>query len=256
MHCGGPRRVSLDFRDCPKDKCLFCRSAPLVYPFHLQCLSTLHQLFHGREILEDTDWRLRCAEALSRLTVQDKPSPISLIEALHALVDRKSNLLLPEAPLNTLLQNLCKLPIELREIVFSFMLEHPGGQLLFNANISTVLQDLVSWPEKRYRRLSSHGSLFARWVTCGSMSCLAGLYDHRIRGSSQLEPVDAQGRLLVIYWRESRITGLDFIGFNAAVATANANEHIQILRIPTDGDLWVTTKVVEILLKAGEIVDK
>jgi hypothetical protein len=243
----GPWTVFLDREYCPKKNCPWCKNAPLTYPFHLHCLGTLHQLFQNQKILEMSDWRLRCAEALSSRPVvldQQSPSPRLLVKAFYAHYDELTSLLAHGTPLQTLLERLSALPFELQELVFFFSLEHPGGDFLFDKATITALQALHAWPEKRHRQLSCKGSLFARWITSGSRSCLAGLYDEPVPGSFQVKSMDEQWNRAVITWSDSRVIGIVLIGSDPALATADGPDSVQIVHRPTHGNLWITAQVV------------
>ncbi|KAF2013508.1 hypothetical protein BU24DRAFT_411240 [Aaosphaeria arxii CBS 175.79] len=149
-------------------------------------------------------------------------------------------LLAPAKPLRTLLARVYGLPPELQELIFGFSLNQPGGYWLFDKEILTVLKALHAWPEKRSRQLSLGGSLFARWVTFGSMSYLAGLYEHHVPGSLKIEPSQAEWDRIVIHWNDSRIAGLDLVRSDMALVTTEGLDSVQIIRRPTCANLWVT----------------
>jgi hypothetical protein len=246
-HCKGPWTVFSDRDHCPKERCPWCKSAPLAYPFHLHCLGTIHQFFQGHKILEVNDWRLRCAEVLSSDPVvqdQQPSTPRSLIEAFHELFEEIESLLAPETPLRTLLRKLYALPPELQELVFSFSLDYPGGVLFIDKSTLNALQTLIAWPEQRHRRLSCNGSLFARWVTSGSKSYIAGLYDEHIPGSFPVKADDEQWNLAVVTWSGSRITKIGLVRSDSALATACKPDFVQIVHRPTHGNFWITIQVL------------
>jgi hypothetical protein len=249
-HCKGPWTILPDRWKCPKEQCPWCKLSPLVYPFHLRCLGSIHQLLQGHKILEDTGWRLRCAEALSskRATHYNNqytaPTSLSLVRALQVRTIEIGNFLTTGAsPLRFLLEGLVHLPAELQAMVFSFMLDEPGGQLLFDANVLVTLKALVARPEKRRHRISSNGSLFARWLTSDSVSYLAGFYDHQVGDCCPILPSDPQWDCVVVYWSNTRVTGLEFAKSDAAVATAGRLDAVQILRRPPHGCFWITMQV-------------
>ncbi|KAI1521091.1 hypothetical protein PtrSN002B_012467, partial [Pyrenophora tritici-repentis] len=133
-----------------ESKCRLCRTASIAYPFHLRCLSTFEQYLYGHDLLEDDDWPLRCAQVMAPVPIPNSPTSRSLVNVLHGLFQKVMSMVSPLTPLAPLLDGLPNLPCELQELVFSFMLDSPGGCVLFNQGTLDVLEKLLSWPERRH----------------------------------------------------------------------------------------------------------
>jgi hypothetical protein len=170
----------------------------------------------------------------------------SLTIALHASFHRMMNMVSHQTPLTRLLHRFRHdLPPELQDQVFSFMLDSPGGYALFCKKIVDVLEELLSWPEKRYRSISCNGALFARWDGSGQLSCLAGLYEDDVQGSVQISIDNKSWSCIVLPWNSSRITNIAFLGsdLDSVLPTASGSSFIQILGRPVTETLWVTMEV-------------
>jgi hypothetical protein len=170
------------------------------------------------------------------------PTPKSLVKTLYLSFGKITRILAPQTPLKPLIQGLYNLPPELQELVFSFMLDSPGGSTIFNEEALDVLKALQLWPEKRHRRISCNVTLFARWNKIGSMSYLAGIYEKNFRDSIQIKS-DEDWNCLVISWNELRITNMALVRSDSALATTGGPGSIQILRRPTYETLWITMQV-------------
>ncbi|KNG44750.1 hypothetical protein DDE82_008968 [Stemphylium lycopersici] len=144
---------------------------------------------YGHDLLEDNDWPLRCAQAMALLPVPDTRTSGSLVNVLHSSFETVMRMISPLTPLAPLLDGLKNLPCELQGLVFSFMLDSPGGCALFNEDTLVVLEKLRAWPERSHRSILCEGALFAHWDGVGQMSYLAGLYDRDIPGSTQIKQV-------------------------------------------------------------------
>jgi hypothetical protein len=162
---------------------------------------------------------------------------------MHLLSEKIMAMMVPRTPLKHLLQKLQNLPPELQELVFSFMLDSPGGYVLFYKKALDVLEHLRLWPEKRHRSISSNGELFVRWDRVGQSPCLAGLYEKNTKGSIQSKVDDKDWDYIVLQWNDMRITKIAFVGYDSALATASVSGCVQILRRPTDEKLWITMEV-------------
>jgi hypothetical protein len=245
----GPSVVKTSHENCPMQQCRFCQTAPLAYPFHLSCLATLHQFLDGQKLLEYDDWTLRCAQAMAHepALVDRRPlTPRTLIHALHSLSPRIMNMVSDKSPLTSLLHRIQNdLPMELREQVFDFMLDTPGGSCLFLEKSLDVLEALCSWPEQRKRSISCHGSLFARWSEIEQLPVLAGLYEEKVQGSQQIDTDCSSWTFLVLQWNDSHVTSISLVAHESdlVLATTNESSSWQILRRPSSDTLWITMKV-------------
>jgi len=75
------------------------------------------------------------------------------------------------------------------------------------------------------------------------MSYLAGLYDKDTRGSLQIKPYDQNWEFMVIYWNDTRITNVAFVGSDPPRAVESGSGSVQILHRPTHKQLWIIMKV-------------
>jgi hypothetical protein len=174
----------------------------------------------------------------------------SLTIALHESFHKVMSMVSHQSPLARLLDRLRHgLPPELQDQVFSFMLDSPGGYALFCKKTLNVLEELLSWPEKRYRSISCNGTLFARWGGSGQLSYLAGLYEDNVQGSVQISMDDKSWNCIVLQWHGSRITNIAFVGSDSdsVLAMTSGAGFTQILRRPVTETLWVTMEVFLLL---------
>jgi hypothetical protein len=215
----------------------------------MRCLATIYQFFEGQKLLEDDDWHLRCAQAIaheSALEDRQPPTPQALVNALESLSLRIMEIVSAKSPLTSLLWRVqTDIPPELRELVFSFMLDSPGGSFLFLEKSLDVLRDLGSWPEKRKRIISCHSALFARWSGNEQQPILAGLYEDKVHDSQRIDADDSSWAFIVLQWDDSHITSIKLVAHEAELLLASTNESSswQILQRPCSGLLWVTLKV-------------
>lgn len=121
---------------------------------------------------------------------RQRPTPAVLIEDFQALFTTITSTLSPHTPVARLLPLLQYLPYDIQEQVFSFLLESPGGNVLFYLEALNVVQKLRMWPEEKQRSVSCKGALYARWDVLNHTSYLAGLYVQPVTGSTQLKAND------------------------------------------------------------------
>ncbi|KAF2023210.1 hypothetical protein EK21DRAFT_95089 [Setomelanomma holmii] len=147
-----------------------------------------------------------------------------------------------DTPVATMLRGLQALPAELRDLVFTFMLQSPGGHILFNPEILDVLQKLISWPESKRYSVSCNERLFARWDMRGPTQYLAGMYAEAHEGVVELEANDQNWDLIVIRSDDFGIVGIELHN-TKLTSTIKDQEHcVQILRVPVRAhrEIWIT----------------
>ena len=83
---------------------------------------------------------------------RQRPTPAVVIEEFQALFTTITSTLSPHTPVARFLPFLRCLPYELREQIFSFVLESPGGNVLFYHEALNVIQKIRIWPEEKCNR--------------------------------------------------------------------------------------------------------
>lgn len=231
--------------ECPKPQCVPCQKAPLTYPYHPRCHNTISQSLIGQEVLW-VEWLLRLAQAMSSVPVQKRSATSrSLISYFHINFERIIGTVSPNTPLSLMLLRLKCLPPVLQEQIFSFMLESPGGYVLFYEQALNVLNKLRSWPDKRHRRISCNGALFARWDMFRQRYYLAGLYDEQVEGSIPIVAQGSEWDRVIIQSDTFGITDVAFKATDSAQDGANPIGYTQVIRRPrfSPNRLWIMTEV-------------
>jgi hypothetical protein len=138
----------------------------------------------GDTVAED-EWLLRFVQAMSHHK-RSAPSPMLLLENFHDLFDNILHTLSSSSSVKDIMPYFRRLPNELQMHIFSFMLESPGGDVLFYHWAIDVLRKLHRWPEKSRHSIPCKGALFSRWTVVHEHSYLAGLYDERVEDSTEV----------------------------------------------------------------------
>jgi hypothetical protein len=150
-----------------------------------------------------------------------------------------------DAPIVTMLVGLQALPVELRDLVFSFMVQSPGGHILFNSKVLDILQKLVLWPENIQYSVSCRARLFARWEIRGTRQYLAGLYAEGREGVVELEANDQNWDLIVVRSDDFGIVGIELHNSELTKFVKDQEHCVQILRHlgRAQGEIWATLEV-------------
>ncbi|KAF2023225.1 hypothetical protein EK21DRAFT_95086 [Setomelanomma holmii] len=234
------RATTLHLDGCPSKSCPLCQKAPLVYPYHSQCRKTLLQTLIGDKLLED-GWLLRFSHAMSHHE-RHRPTPASLLKDFQALFTTITNTLSPHTPVARFLPCLERLPNELQEQIFSFVLDSPGGNVLFYHEALDVLQKIRKWPEEKQRSVSCIGALYARWDVLNHTSYLAGLYVQSMTDSTQMKAIDDVWDHVVVRWDDVGIIRIAFVDSRSAPYIAAGPGYVQVLRRSklSHDQIWIT----------------
>ncbi|KAF2844137.1 hypothetical protein T440DRAFT_484406 [Plenodomus tracheiphilus IPT5] len=170
------------------------------------------------------------------------PTSNLLLKDFQALFEKTITMLSPHTPVALSLPWLLCLPYELQEQIFSFVLDGPGGNVLFYCEALNVIQKIRDWPERKQRSVSCKGALFARWEVLNHTLYLAGLYDQRVTGSTQIKANSATWDHIVVRWNDVGVINVAFADSRSAPHIAVGPGYVQLLRWPklAHEEIWIT----------------
>lgn len=150
-----------------------------------------------------------------------------------------------DTPITATLSSLQNLPLELRELVFAFMLQSPGGHILFKTDLLNVLEKLVAWPDNKEYSVSCDKRLFVRWETQGTTQYLAGLYTEAHEGVVELVANDQDWDLIILRSDDFGIIRIELFDSKLTSTIRDQEHYIQILRVPVraQGQIWIRLEV-------------
>jgi hypothetical protein len=246
-HCSSAIPFLPNPKCCLRQQCWWCQKAPLTYPYHSCCRDVVLQLLVGQSVLEGK-WLLRFAQAMALVPAfrdEQIPTPRSLTTELNELFEMIMSFVSPNTSLALMLPRLCRLPFELKENIIYFVLNSPGGCILFNSKALVILAKLRSWSEERHRSVVCNGALFARWDVFEQTSYVAGLYDKNVKGSTQIKAEDASWDHVVVKSDDIGITEVAFLTSDSALSVINTSGFVEVLHRPepTHEKLWITLEV-------------
>jgi hypothetical protein len=237
------RSQILGTRGCPSRSCPLCQIAPLVYLYHPQCRKTLHQTIIGEKLSDDGQF-LQFAHAMSH---HDRctPTPRSLLDGFLDLFTTILENLSPHTPTAQFLPWLIDLPPELQLNIFSYLLDSPGGNVLFFKEALHVLQKLHKWPEGR-RSVACKGPLFARWVAIKNSSYIAGVYDRGGTGFTEIKTYDDTWDHIVLRQNDVGIIDIAFVDSHSTPYVAAKTGYVEVIRrakLLNKEEIWITLEV-------------
>jgi hypothetical protein len=235
--------ITLPSNGCPKASCLLCQNAPLVYLYHPQCRQTLLKTSIGHKLSED-DWFLRFAFALSNYQ-RNTPTPRALLEISQELFTTTMSLLPKDTPVACYMTSLQGLPTELREQIFVFLLDGPGGDVLFYREALVVLQKLQILSRVEQSSVLCSSALFTRWDKFGDTFYLAGVNDKRVEQSTPIKAANDSWDHIVLRSNDVGITHVAFVNSCSSPYIDPAIGYVQVLRRPAVSHerLWITMEV-------------
>lgn len=183
---------------------------------------------------------------ISSLRPQEEvPTSVSLCRSSHDLHNKLLKMITTDTPIAATLSGLQGLPPELRELVFTFMLQSPGGHILFRTEVLNVLEKLVAWPDNPQYSTSCNQRLFTRWETQGTNRYLAGLYSEAHEGVGELVANDQNWDLIVIRSDDFGIVCIELSNSKLTYAIEDQEYSIQILRVPDRAheEIWIRLEV-------------
>jgi hypothetical protein len=177
---------------------------------------------------------------------QEIPTSRALLATFQEIFHKLKGMASHNTPLAQMLPRLQSLPAELQEIIFSFVLNHPGGYVLFNSRALDVLDELRLRPEEGHITVSCQGALFARWGTFKEASYLAGLYAKKPKGTTTR--IKAEGEdwdYIVVRSDDIGVIDVTFLTSDSASSLASGPGSVEVFRRPelTYAELWITLQV-------------
>ena len=234
---------------CPRQACPLCRRKPISYPYHPECEHTLGHIIRGAGLLQN-DGLLRLAEAMTTRAAGNRktPTPSSLIKTLGATIEEISNLGNISSPMVHILEDVYNLPLELCEKVLYYLLDGPGGHVLFESELRSTLGSLIAWPERRHQEVSIRGGLYARWSEPegdGGTARLAGLYDCGVMRPLKVILFDEEWDFVIVKRDTRGIVDVKFIRAVTVLDLPGSPYFVQVLKRPdaTINSVWVTLQV-------------